>query len=352
MAVRTAFANQSAICTKAGAPFTGRLCRLVGERLDDSTALGARILNWGGNPSHEGDALPLRLMGGLHALARDGRDAAWSTVYPPSVTPADEALWALLNGVLAHHADFIAPWLDGPPQTNEVGRSAALMAGLLVLADRFGLGFDTYELGASAGLNSRLDHYAHDLGGVLTGDQASKVRLQPQWTGRAPPKAEVVIGQKHLVDLNPLDATDPQTQARLKAYVWADQLERLARLEAALEVAGRYPLAMAKADAADWLEQALSPAPVAGVCRVVMHTIAYQYFPPQAQDRIRQHLDTVGRLARPDAPLAWLSFEQSERGGAERRPLLELTVWTGEAEPVTQVLAQCQPHGAEIDWKL
>ncbi len=294
MTVRTAFANQSAICTKAGAPFTGRLCRLVGERLDDSTRLGARILNWSGNPSHEGDALPLRLMGGLHALARDGRDAAWSAVYPPSVAPADEALWALLNGVLARHAVFIAPWLDGPPQTNEVGRSAALMAGLLVLADRFGLGFETYELGASAGLNSRLDHYAHDLGGVLVGDQASKVRLQPQWTGRAPPQAYVVIGQKHLVDLNPLDATD----------------------------------------------------------RVVMHTIAYQYFPPQAQDRIRAHLEKVGRLARPDAPLAWLSFEQSERGGSERRPLLELTVWTGGAEPVTQVLAQCQPHGAEIDWKL
>lgn len=352
MTVQVAFSNQSAICTKAGAPFTGRLCALVGQRLTDDSLIGQRILNWSGNPSHEGDALPLRLMGGLHALARDGRDPAWSALYPPAQAPDDEILWGQVRRVLEQHQGFLDPWLDGPPQTNEVGRSAALMAGLLVLADRFGLPFETFEMGASAGLNSRLDHYAHDLGGVLAGDPKSRVRLQPQWTGKAPPAAKVEIGQKYLVDLNPLDATDPATQARLKAYVWADQLERLARLEAALDIAAHYPLAIDRADAADWLEKTLRPEAQAGVCRVVMHTIAYQYFPPQAQARIREHLATVGRQARPDAPLAWLSFEQSDRGGAERRPLLELTVWTGEGEPLVQTLAQCQPHGAEIDWKL
>ena len=347
--VQLAFENQSAICTKAGAPFTGRLCRLVGQRLTPDTDIGRRILGWTGNPSHEGDALPLRLMGGLHALARDGRDGAWSALYPPAEAPDDEALWHEVSRVLREHHDFIDLWLNGPPQTNEVGRSAALMAGLLVLADRFGLPFETYELGASAGLNSSLDRYAHNLGGTLAGNSASKVRLKPEWIGNAPPKAEVKIERRHLVDLNPLDASDHTTQNLLKAYVWADQLERLARLEAALDVAAQYPLEIAKGDAADWLENTLPLEGQAGICRVVMHTIAYQYFPDQAQARVRQHIERAGAQATEDAPLAWLSFEQSELGGPERRPLLELTVWpSGEK----QVLAVCQPHGALIDWKL
>lgn len=350
MSVQMAFARQAAICTTAGAPFTGRLCRLVAERLSgqsDQGGLIQRILSWRGNPSHEGDALPLRLMGGLHALAREGRRHEWSSLYPPHEAPDDEGLWAALLVVLREEAGFLDPWLDGPPQTNEVGRSSALMAGLLVLADQFGLGFETYELGASAGLNSRLDHYAHDLGGVRVGDLASEVRLKPEWHGAAPPRANVQISKRHLVDINPLDPTDYATRVRLMAYVWADQTERLKRLVAALDVARKVPLEVESSDAADWLEQRLSLQAVPGVCRVVMHTIAFQYFPPEAKARIRAHLERVGEGASPEAPLAWLSFEQDERGGEERRPSLDLTVWPGGHR---QRLALCQPHGARIDW--
>ena len=42
-------------------------------------------------------------------------------------------------------------WLDHPPQTNEVGRSAVLMSGLLVIADLFPQPVELLELGASAG---------------------------------------------------------------------------------------------------------------------------------------------------------------------------------------------------------
>ena len=346
MTVQMAFQNQSAICTKAGAPFTGRLCRLVGQRLTGDTVIGRRILDWQGNPSHEGDALPLRLIGGLHALARDGRRADWSAIYPPHQAP-DETLWAMLHTVLEDEATFLEPWLDGPPQTNEVGRSAALMAGLLVLADHYGLPFETYELGASAGLNSLLDRYHHDLAGVTAGDDKSAVRLKPEWTGSPLPKGHAEISARHLVDLNPLDPADEGTRKKLEAYVWADQQDRLARLQAALDIAAAQALCVDAGDAADWLEAHLALEPAPGLCRVVMHTIAYQYFPPQTQARIRRHIEAAGALAHRDAPLAWLSFEQSERGGSERRPLLEVTTWPGGQ---THTLARCQPHGALIEW--
>lgn len=343
--VRQAFAQQAAVCAASGAPFTGRVCGLIGERLDRTTALGRRILDWPGPPAHDGDALPLRLAGGLHALARTGSDLA--SAYPPNTPPSDDdVLWRVIDSALISREDFLAPWLDGPPQTNEVGRSAALMTGLLVLADRFGLPFSLFELGASAGLNTVLDRYAFDLGGVTAGDPASPVRIAPEWSGPPPPTAKVRIAQRAGCDRNPLDPTDPATRERLMAYVWTDQRDRLERLGAALDIAAADPAVIERADAADWLEDRLSVAPQAGVCRVVMHTIAFQYFPSDAQDRIRRRLAAAGEQATADAPLAWLRFE-ADQGGFAREPVLRLTVWPGGEDTA---LAVGHPHVRWLRW--
>jgi hypothetical protein len=347
-AVRDAFAKQAAICTAAGAPFTGRVCGLVGARIDRSGPIGRRLLDWPGNPSHEGDALPLRFAGGLHDLARSGVDPGLTEIYPPNVAPDDDdAVWSVLSQAIAARAGALDPWLDGPPQTNEVGRSAGLMAGLLVMAERFDLPFNLYELGASAGLNSSLDRYGYDLGGTRAGVPASPVQLKPVWAGSPPPGAPVRVGSRQAVDRNPLDVTDPATRRTLSAYVWADQRERLARLNAALDLAVENPVEIARQDAADWLEVRLAVTPEPGVCRVVMHTIAFQYFPPAVQDRIRTHMVAVGARATAEAPLAWLTFE-AEEDGFERRPMLRLRTWPGVDEAVG--LARGQPHGASYDW--
>ena len=345
--VRAAFAKQAAICTASGAPFTGRICGLIGQRLDRSSEIGRRILDWPGNPSHEGDALPLRLAGGLHGLARSGVDAALSAVYPPNARPEDDdRLWDILSAAFTRHQAFLDPWLDGPPQTNEVGRSGGLMAGLLVLAQRFGLPFAFYELGASAGLNTRLDRYAYRLGETEAGEAGSTVRLTPEWRGASPPAAVVCVLRRAGVDRHPLDPSDPATRERLSSYVWADQRERLARLEAALEIAARTAVRIDTGDAADWLEAELDPEPEQGVCRVVMHTIAFQYFPLEVQARVRARVEAAGRKATGDAPLAWLTFE-AEETGFERTPVLRLQAWPGGA---SVALARGHPHGAWYEW--
>ena len=345
--VRAAFAKQAAICTASGAPFTGRVCGLIGERLDRSSAIGRRVLDWPGNPSHEGDALPLRLAGGLHALARSGADGALSAIYPPNVAPDDDArIWEIVGGSFVSHDAQLNPWLDGPPQTNEVGRSGGLMAGLLVLAERFHLPFALYELGASAGLNTRLDRYGYRLGETEAGEAGSPVRLVPEWRGASPPSAEVRVTRRAGVDRNPLDPTDPGTRERLSAYVWADQRERLARLEAALEIAAATPARIDTGDAADWLEAELAVEPEPGVCRVVMHTIAFQYFPPEVQARVRTRIEVAGARATEEAPVAWLTYE-AEGSGFERRPVLRLRAWPG-GEDVA--LAKGHPHGAWYEW--
>lgn len=345
--VRAAFAKQAAICTASGAPFTGRVCGLIGERLDRSSAIGRRVLDWPGNPSHEGDALPLRLAGGLHALARSGADEPLSAVYPPTVAPESDAeIWEILAESFVSHRAQLDPWLDGPPQTNEVGRSGGLMAGLLVLAERFGLPFALYELGASAGLNSRLDRYAYRLGETEAGEAGSAVRLAPEWRGASPPSGMMSVVRRAGVDRHPLDPIDPATRERLSAYVWADQRDRLARLEAALEIAAVTPARIDTGDAADWLEAELAVEPEPGVCRVVLHTIAFQYFPPEVQARVRARIEAAGAAATEDAPVAWLTFE-AEGAGFERTPMLRLRAWPG-GEDVA--LARGHPHGAWYEW--
>jgi len=346
-AVREAFAKQAAICTASGAPFTGRVCGLVGARLDRSGVIGRRLLDWPGNPSHEGDALPLRLAGGLHDLARSGAAPSLAAIYPPNAAPDDAAIWEILAGCLVSHAPQLEPWLDGPPQTNEVGRSCGLMAGLLVLADRFDKPFALYELGASAGLNSLLDRYGFQLGETRAGEASSPVRLEPEWRGGSPPSAPVRVVRRCGVDRRPLDVRDPDTRRRLSAYVWADQKARLARLNAALDLAADDPPDIATGDAADWLERTLAVAPEPGMCRVVMHTIAFQYFPPEGQARIAAHMARVGAEATAEAPLAWLTYE-AEDDGFERWPVLRLRSWPGPVEATA--LAKGHPHGAWYDW--
>ncbi len=346
-AVREAFALQGAICTAAGAPFTGRVCRMLGEKLDRHTAIGRRVLDWPGVPTHDGDALALRLAGGLHALARS-RQGDLAAFYPPNTPPRDDAvLWRAIHAALLRDAETLDGWLDGPPQTNEVGRSSALMAGLLVLADRFGLPFALYELGASAGLNTILDRYGFQLGRTRAGAADSPVRLAPEWRGGSPPAAEVRVVRRRGVDRQPLDPRSAITRERLQAYVWAEQRERLARLGAALELAAADPAPVDEADAADWLEAQLSPEPEPGVCRVVMHTIAFQYFPPEGQARIAARIAAAGARAGADSPVAWLAYEAGP--GQERRPQLVLRSWPGGGEQ--RVLAEGQPHGAWLDWR-
>ena len=348
-AVRGAFVQQAGVCRGLDSPFTAGVCDLIAERLDRTTAVGRRVLDWPGDSRANADALPLRLCGALHAVARAGNIEAVVQAWPPNVTTDREALWTAISEAMRSAERFILDWLDSPPQTNEVGRSGPLMAGLLTLADRFGLPFDLYELGSSAGLNLNLDRYAFELAGVEAGDAGSSVRLTPQWTGESPPGARVVVARRQGVDLKPLDPRLAETAERLTAFVWADQRERLHRLEAALEIGRKHPPGVAAGDAAAWLEHVLDVAPTPGVCRVVMHTIAFQYFPPEGQARVRAHLAQVGARASVAAPLAWLQYEAASAPDAQGRRWAELslTVWPGGEE---RVLARGHPHGFALDW--
>jgi hypothetical protein len=339
-AVRAAFAEQAEWCDRLGSPLTAMLCRLLGERLDRKTELGRRVLDWPGDPRPSADGLALRLCGGLHALVRRGAAPALAVCYPPHPVPGPEALWDAIAPVT--EGDALLPWLDSAPQTNEVGRSALLYAGLLAVAERFPQPMALFELGASAGLNLILDRYGYDYAGAARGETGSPLQLRPQCTGAPPPAADVKVARREGVDLHPMD---PRADAeRLIAYVWPDQAQRLAQLETALALAAAPPPRLDTGDAAAWTETRMFDAPEPGVTRVVLHSVAFQYFHPETQARVAAAIEAAGASAGEETPVAWLRYERLPE---EADFTLRLRLWPDGED---RLLARGHAHGRWAEW--
>jgi hypothetical protein len=346
-AVRAAFAAQAEVCAGMGSPFTARLCRLAAERLAPGDPVSDRLLGWPGDPGGRADAVPLRLAGALHDLVLGG-DPGLGAVWPPRDGAAsDAALWAAVGAAFAGRTAAILAGLDGPPQTNEPQRLAALTPGYLTVAAATGLPLVVSEIGASAGLNLIWNRYAYAFGATGWGDPGSDVRIAPDWRGAAPPTPALgpaaILREAAGCDRAPPDLADPAARRRLLAFVWADQKARLARTGAAIAAAQAAGVAVARADAADWLEARLA-APRPGAAHVVAHSIVWQYLGPERQARIRATLEAAGARASAAAPLAWLRLEAD--GGAPGAGLA-LTLWPGGT---TRTLARADFHGSWVDW--
>jgi hypothetical protein len=344
-AVREAFVLQAKYCRGLGSPFTARLCRMLGERLTADSPVGERVLGWRGNPDAMNDSVPLRLAGAVQAIAMRGTHPSLAKLYPPNPLPDKDVLWCEIQKLFVNEAGEILRWLELPPQTNEVGRSAVLMAGLLVIAAETNRPLALYEIGSSGGLNLMLDRYSFRLGTVEAGAPGSTLRLEPEWSGPALPNARAKIIRRRGVDILPLDLATASGRERLRAYIWPDQPDRHARTNAAIQIAAAVMPRIDKADAAEWTEQMIKHEPELGVARVVMHSIAFQYFPKSTQRRIGDHLARAGANARADAPLSWLRMEGvgKPKGGIP----LTLTTWPGGTE---RELAVASAHGSWIEW--
>jgi len=335
---REAFRIQEFYCSKMGAPIYARLCAAIADGLTRNSRTGARILDWPGEPTR--DALPLRFIGGLHALVR--ADAGMAAVFRGDTS--DPAAIALaLNAALAAHDDFLWPWLDGPPQTNEPGRSSELMVGLMEIARRHGPRIDLLEIGSSAGLNLLIDRYAFDLGGVKIGPADAPVTITPDWKGDPIAPVPIDIVSVRGSDIQPLDATDPAIEARLAAYVWPEAPVRGERLIKAIAMQRARAVDLVQADAADWIEARLAEPQEAGVTRVLMHSVVWQYLPEPVAERIRAAMNAAGARATAARPLGWVMAEPDR---AFAHHVISVKSWPGHAE--WRQLGTAHAHGAWI----
>lgn len=325
-----------------GAPCTGRVVRAQLALLESETETGRRIAAWPGRPLE--DAMPLRLAGGHHFLTLTGADSRLIPVYRGQVTDQAE-VDALVVAVTRDHDAALLPWFDGPPQTNEAGRSASIMAGLLWLSGKLGPRFEMNELGASAGVNTMMDRFHFDLGGVQVGPPDSPMRIVPEWRGDAPPCAPVEIVEIRGCDRAPVNLADPVQALRLKSYVWAEVTGRIARIDAAIALAaGRAP-EVERMDAADFVDSRLAARQAEHATRVIYHSIVWQYLPDATRTRIEAAMAQAGARATPERPLAWVMLETNRQTFSHE---LIVRYWPGGAEP--RVLGRAHAHGAWVEW--
>ncbi len=327
---------------EGGAPCTARVIRGLLAVLDSDTATGRRMAGWAGLTLK--DAMPLRINGGLHNLVLTGADTRLGEVYRGELTD-QSAVDALVRAVVERFDARLLPWLDGPPQTNEAGRSASVMAGLLWLAQRVPARFEMLELGASAGINTMMDRYSYDLGGVQLGPRGSPMHIVPEWRGPPPPAEAIEIASIKGCDVSPVDLTDPQAVIMLKSYVWPEAHPRMDRIDAAAALARSATPSVAAQDAAAFVETALVQPQPAGLCRVLFHSIVWQYIPDDQRERITAAMASAAALASTDMPLAWITLETNR---TTFRHELHVRHWPGGGE--AQLLACAHPHGAWVEW--
>ncbi len=338
---RQSFTVQAEYCGAMEAPITTRVCLSLGRVIDRETATGRAVLDWPGEPV--ADALVLRLVGGFHALHRSGADWGVSRVFRGELIDPT-GVDVLLEEALMTHDAALLPWLAGPPQTNEAGRSAGLMTGLLHLATRFGPKIDLLEIGSSAGLNLLIDRYGYDLGGVQVGPNPAELVIKPVWRGAPPPAAPVEIVGVRGVDIAPVDLSEDAAAERLAAYVWVDALERQTRIDTAIAMVRRDGVSLDQGDAADWVEARLAEPQAAGTTRVLMHSVVWQYLPPEGRERIRAAMAAAGARASDDKRLGWVMMEPNRD---LHRHEVRVQGWPG-ATPM-ELVALTHAHGAWVE---
>ncbi|MEZ5174863.1 MAG: DUF2332 domain-containing protein [Acidimicrobiia bacterium] len=345
--VRTSFVKQVGWCERMGSVLTAELVAAALDDLDRGGPVSDIVAGYEGDAIS--DALPLRLMGGVHRLVLLGAAPGLARHYPTAGGTPDRA--TLVEDFLAVVQDNAAYLRDAnliPPQTNEIGRSATLLPGLAwALAGR-DLRVRLLEIGSSAGLNLHLDRYVYRTDAWHRDGADDAPRIDVDWTGPAPVIPERIdIADRLGCDRNPLDVADPEARIRLLSFIWPDQVDRFRRLDAAARLVASVGVTVAKADASAWVAARLAEPQPSGTMTVLQHSVMWMYLNQDERAAIESAVADAGATATPERPFAHIRFESSPEQYDAEGHRLTATVWPGGH---SEVLAWGHAHGTWVRW--
>jgi hypothetical protein len=294
-------------CAELGSPFYAALLESAADDLKGQGPVSEVLEEF--EAESESSALALRFMAAVHRLVLQDRLPQLAPHYPSVGGDGDPALaWPLFRDALAEHATEIRLLVGRGCQTNEVGRSAALLGGFLEVAHRTGLPLRIMEIGASAGLNLRWDCYRYESAEIGWGDEHSPVRFEHFFDVPPPLDRLADVIERKGCDLEPIDPTSDDGALSLRSFIWADQLGRLSRLDGAIEIAKQMPVTVEQMDAVAFLERELD-ASRPDVATVVYHSVFLQYPTDEIRSRIAAVMGAAVSHSTPDAPVFHLSME-------------------------------------------
>ena len=320
--------RQAAHCAKGGSPL---YASLLEKSAHDVVVRGPVWDVLDGYELEPGTAVvPLRLMAAVHRLVLDGTLPDLARHYPSAGGAGDaHDAWPPFRQALIDHREQIHSLVANRCQTNEVGRSAALLGGFMEVAHRTSRPLRILEIGASAGLNLRWDHYRYDSADGSWGDRASPLIFAHHFEVAPPMNRSATVAERKGCDVQPIDPTTEQGALALRAAIWADQLGRLALLDGALEVAGAVPVEVEAIGAVPFLERELARQDPE-VATVVYHSVVMQYMAEQDRGRIDELTEASGAFH--------LSMEPADKA-------FEIRLNGG-------LLGTSGPHGTQVRWNV
>jgi hypothetical protein len=301
-------------------PLYARLWR----ELADEAQVGAIV-----GPSPPWDA-PLRLMAGIHYLVLTGA-----------------ATWEEVEEVLRDQEGFLREWVaTRGVQTNEVQRCWTLLPCFLEAARRTGAReLDLVELGPSAGLNLVWDRYGYTFESGRWGPASPELRLAGEEERRVPPgllELHPTVRSRTGIDRSPIDVTSENAALLLKSFVWADQSERLRRLDAAVAAVRADLPDLVQGDIVERLPETLESLRNSDALTLVWETAVLGYVPEEGRRRV---YDTIARFGQ-EHPIAFVQTSRASSGVIAHYGLtLQLS-----PDGVREELAFATHHGDWLDW--
>lgn len=347
-AIADSFAHQAEACGVLGSPLYEELLGVAASDIRSGGPIERIVGDFEGDPVDA--ALALRLMGGVHRLVLMGLADDLARHFPSVGGRPDPATLHrdFLDAAARHHG-YLRDALAVAPQTNDVGRSTALLAGLGAALDGRRLRVRLLEIGSAAGLNLLADRYRHEAGQWTWGPPDSPVEVRTEWRGPPPElPTRLDVAHRHGCDVAPIDITVDSARLRMVSFIWPDQDERMARARAAIAVASTNPPQLDCEDAVTWLRRRLAEPSDRRTLTVVQHSVMWQYLAARDQLAIDEILRAAGEAATRSRPFAHVSVEPprevSDGGGFAVR----VATWPGGED---RLLGRAHPHGAWIAWE-
>ena len=261
--------------------------------------------------------------------------------------PADSGAADLLEEFCLRRREELVPIIRTRlTQTNEVRRSAVLLPAFCSVAEGSGQPLSLIEIGPSAGLNLLFDRYQYRYGDLRVGAE-SPVLLDCEPRSAMPGLGIPEVCFRRGVDINPLNVANDDDVSWLRALLWPEHTDRLALMNAAIEVARREPPRLLRGDVLELLPGLVAEAPGRSAV-TVFATFVLNQFPARALEQLRTLLLDLSR--RRPLHMVVMGFSEFVAPGSPRAG--DTSVWVLRLEGGEgryRLSSRANPHGRWIE---